>query len=182
MSVSLLGQPVSLRTQSMSFTTAVLEGNSSHSRTDPSFSMSHFILFLCTISTARSSQVWSWDLDLRHWRLLSPHTASRDVNGDEGISRDDNQGRAPQPRHWHVAAVFGTFMYIHGGFGPWGPLSQVWKLDLVGEEGWSHVPTTGRIPQARCRSAFVYSARPVCTCTRIYVVCMSEPRHAQSTL
>lgn len=119
------------------------------------------------------SDIWSFNLEDRDWTPLCPHIpmdrltaagesaliSSEIVN--EGFERrldEDGKetGSMPLARHWHIAAVFGDFLYIHGGYGAIGVLKEVWKFDLSDDNsqyGWSHVPCFGRMPSARCRHA-----------------------------
>eukprot|EP01057_Protomagalhaensia_wolfi_P000018 Protomagalhaensia_wolfi_Nauph_80__17@NODE_1011_length_1812_cov_26_605189_g764_i0_p2_GENE_NODE_1011_length_1812_cov_26_605189_g764_i0NODE_1011_length_1812_cov_26_605189_g764_i0_p2_ORF_typecomplete_len216_score27_93Kelch_4/PF13418_6/1_3e09Kelch_4/PF13418_6/4_1e08Kelch_4/PF13418_6/27Kelch_6/PF13964_6/6_4e09Kelch_6/PF13964_6/4_9e05Kelch_6/PF13964_6/2_1e02Kelch_3/PF13415_6/1_2e02Kelch_3/PF13415_6/5e10Kelch_3/PF13415_6/0_038Kelch_3/PF13415_6/1_7e03Kelch_1/PF01344_25/1_4e06Kelch_1/PF01344_25/0_0076Kelc len=73
-------------------------------------------------------------LDVQHEAYLFP-------GGGEWI---------PFPRHWHVATVWGDWLYVHGGYGTKGVLRHLWRFHLITHQ-WEPVETKGPSPAARCR-------------------------------
>lgn len=101
-----------------------------------------------------ANQVWSFDLVEKSWNLLWEHEYPRtSYIQDEGFK--NTVGRlSPIPRHWHAAAVFDEWLYLHGGYGDPGVLGQVWRFHCL-DHYWELVETKGQGPAPRCRHCAV---------------------------
>lgn len=78
-------------------------------------------------------------------QTLSQQTLSQETFKNEQYTELRN---GPPPRSGHVAVVYHRVMYIHGGQNAWGPLDDLWGLDLRTFQ-WRSVTTTGISPGAR---------------------------------
>ncbi|CAB9528454.1 effector protein with kelch motifs [Seminavis robusta] len=86
--------------------------------------------------TSRVADLWAFDFSSMTWREIVPL-----------------HGRPPSPRHSHAAVVYGSSMYVFGGY------DGSYKSDLneydFTESRWSVVPAAGRRPRARYRATCV---------------------------